>query len=375
MSEVHPFKLTVVTKFFSNLQHAQFFLTAFWNLDVIVVCMTSGEAAHVKTLRTHRLRVFIVRGNKVEILHKIIRTNPFDTYWFAWFDMNFMDTNPHLQSYYIQTFKPELKVASIREIQWDSRLSFILGTAEMLEKLAIDKTEDFLFEESEPISVYDFMKPIITPTWVSPVLTGDLGNQMFQVASVFGISQTSQTHASIILNPGNEYCNTMFRNFFHGKISYQSSLVEYDTESVNEHLYDIHTNSIIYGNLNVPKYFERQQQILMRLFSFKSTRESFPNTVFIYIPKQHMKNCSVFINKALKHCSTLIPGVKYKSFSDDSCQYETISKMLSCEFGGISFEFSTLAWWAVYLNPNPKSLFITNHIHPNFIYHKCLIPE
>lgn len=406
MSEVHPFKVTIVTSLFSNLpqnshqtpdlrdikKYALYFLTALWNIDLVVVCRTENDMNWVKQIRPQRIKLYKTKNskNKIAILHDVIQLNPFDTYWFAWLDITVLK-NSYLQSFFIQMFKPELRISTITEdtVLWDSRMTFVLGKYPDLFRLPIEHTESFLFEESEPINLSDFMKPKITPLFITPVLTGDLGNKMFQVASTFAISQSVGMCAIILSHQTDK--EKMFENFYHGKVSYTSSLTEYSTDYVNQHLYDIASNSIIYGNLNVPRYFDTQKHILQMLFAFKQI-PVYKDTFFIQTSTSQFKlpGFNNFLQKALKHISEKMTNktVKYRLFLENEMKYteqfnfevdtsndpyEIISNMRACEHGGISFGFTSMSWWAVYLNPNPNSFLITNSIHPKFISDRVFV--
>jgi hypothetical protein len=209
-----------------------------------------------------------------------------------------------------------------------------------------------------------------------------LGNQLFQVASAYGIAK-KHNRFLIIVSHRNTYTETFFKDFNIIQPKHLPSMHHYK-ESDNKQCFQYNDsilsndNVTIHGYLQTEKYFQDYRQDIL---SFFKRDMKLLNAYFIHVRRGDYVNNSnytldydTYYQKAIDH---LGKNNHYYIVSDDIsyCKqyplFETLQKtfvedtdinslylMSSCTLGGICSN-STFSWWGSYLieNPNKKVIF------------------
>jgi hypothetical protein len=209
-----------------------------------------------------------------------------------------------------------------------------------------------------------------------------LGNQLFQVASSYGIAK-KHNRTLILVSNRNHYTETFFNEFNIIQPNHLPSMRNY-CESDNKQCFRYNDsilsndNVTIYGYLQTEKYFQDYKKDILSFFK----RDMKPlNAYFIHVRRGDYVNNSnytldydTYFKKAIDY---LGKDSQYYIMSDDIayCKqyslFETLQKtfiedtdintlhlMSSCTLGGICSN-STFSWWGSYLieNPNKKVIF------------------
>jgi hypothetical protein len=209
-----------------------------------------------------------------------------------------------------------------------------------------------------------------------------LGNQMFQVASSYGIAK-KHNRTLILVSNRNHYTETFFNKFNIIQPEHLPSMHNYcelDNKQCFRYNDSILSNDdvTIYGYLQTEKYFQKYRQDILSFFK----RDMKPlNAYFIHVRRGDYVNNSnytldydTYFKKAIDY---LGKDSQYYIMSDDIdyCKqyplFESLQKtfikdtdintlylMSSCSLGGICSN-STFSWWGSYLieNPNKKVIF------------------
>jgi len=234
------------------------------------------------------------------------------------------------------------------------------------------------------------------PNCVYINLSCGLGNQLFKIASIYGISKLHNKEYRInncIKSPHNkknlDYNKSIFRNVQFDKLDTslpyetfyetQPNETKYiDIPSTNKHL-------LLYGYFQNEKYFINYKQEIYNLFKIENERKEYltskynnlTNTYFIHVRRGDYLNNGNSMHyfdytKYYENCFELFPkDATYLLFSDD-IQYcknlelfknkninyvenedeiNSLYLMSMCELGGIACN-STFSWWGSYLNEN-----------------------
>jgi hypothetical protein len=250
------------------------------------------------------------------------------------------------------------------------------------------------------ILVYtDYNENYISNNTIGIKLHGGLGNQLFEIASIYCFAK-SQNKSLIVVNKSknhhtqSDYFQTIFR-----KVVYDPSYryTKTYTEALEDGLRYVELplykeNALYEGYFQSEKYFHLCRDDILKLFEIEPERkkrliEKVPDLdyYFIHIRRGdylksdiHNVDLSNYYKKALNYVSNLDANAKFMVFSDD-IQYcmgldlfknkdnikytnnkdfdelDSLYLMSMCKRGGIGAN-SSFSWWAGYLNTNPKKI-------------------
>lgn len=222
-------------------------------------------------------------------------------------------------------------------------------------------------------------------------LHGGLGNQLFQVASAYGLAKkhnrililVSDFSSYSFTHPeSDQYAKTIFKSFH---LIHQHHLPSMDTYCETDNIQCFqhqsfigNENIFIRGYLQTEEYFKEYKEEIRSWFQVEQT-----DSFFIHVRRGDIANWylyaldyDTYYQKALDHIESFHPNAHYYIFSDDIeyCkQYKvfeplnktfvedtplnSLLKMASCTLGGICCN-STFSWWGSYLNENPNKMVI-----------------
>ncbi len=232
---------------------------------------------------------------------------------------------------------------------------------------------------------------------IMPQLNGGLGNQLFNLATVYGISR--EYNKPIAINPGE------VQNSAHSQINYIDTIFQkfkqyFTDDKAEEHIpntvgisdisqYTSKTNSLLFETANHRyKLFDKYRNDFINMLTFdKSIANKYPrlgDSMFIHVRGGDYKNLGGFFlleleayyKNAIEYCKQ--HNVKhYYIFTNDiehirkkypfilelphqivdENEIDSIYLMSQCQLGGISSN-GTFGWWALYLNINRPHLII-----------------
>lgn len=235
-----------------------------------------------------------------------------------------------------------------------------------------------------------------------PLLTGGLGNRLFQVASVYGIARK---RGIMVLNPktsrrnshsDRNYFKTIFRRFLQKEYTFKFKMDTYrERES---HFYDSNLLSEDFNYSRYSGYFQnynyfdsyldelrtlfdlpilpetRRFFIHIRLGDYVNNNDHYVDLKHYYqtcleiIRRQygeHVEFC-VFTNQktyAEKYLLDHLPSIRNYTFGDSN-ELIALAEMSQCALGGICAN-STFSWWGAMLNPRKnKKIFFPNRNYP-----------
>jgi len=226
-----------------------------------------------------------------------------------------------------------------------------------------------------------------------------LGNQLFQVASAYGIAK-KHNRTLILVSERNTYTETFFKEFNIIQREHLPSMRHYyegDGKQCFRYNDSILSNDDVYilGFLQTEKYFQEYRQDILSFF--KRDMKSL-NSYFIHVRRGDYVNNSMFtldydtyyqkaidylgkdsnyyiVSDDINYCKQypLFESLK-KIFVEDN-EIDTLYLMSSCTLGGICSN-STFSWWGSYLidNPNKKVIFPSTWIN-NGQDNKDVYPE
>lgn len=304
---------------------------------------------------------------------------------------------------------------------------FVGKDQNLIANLIVNHPEQYIILDTRNINVW--MNPYQNDRWFcmlnvlagiesfrpthTPVLMGGLGNQLFQVASVYGIARTKNellvlnqnithrnAHSSV------NYVENVFKRFLHQPLQYTGKHDERVLYSYNTQLYQSQTQHMLYkGYFQNYQYFKDYLDDIRKLLSFPSVPKT--NRFFIHFRfgdyvnnRHHYIDLKNYYLLCLKHIwENWIPThskvseisekeIFFNIFSNDRRMTEqyiqqhlnmylkdnytfidtdertAMAHMINCTYGGICPN-STFSWWAGLLNPNPdKLVFFPDKIHP-----------
>lgn len=240
-----------------------------------------------------------------------------------------------------------------------------------------------------------------------PLLTGGLGNQLFQVASVYGIARK---RGIMVLNPktsgrnshsDRNYFKTIFRRFLQREDAFDNFVSKFKMNTYREiesHFYDSNLlsknskYSRYSGYFQNYNYFDsyldelrklidlpvlpetRRFFIHIRLGDYVNNKDHYVDLKHYYqtcleiIRRQYGENVEfcVFTNQktyAEKYLLDHLPSIRNYTFGD-SDELIALAEMSQCALGGICAN-STFSWWGAMLNPRKnKKIFFPNRNYP-----------
>ena len=217
--------------------------------------------------------------------------------------------------------------------------------------------------------------------YITNVLSGGLGNMMFQVAAAYALAK--KHNHTLLLNPNHvgtlhktpiEYKDTIFKN-----IEVPTAPLEFykiDEESFSyKTLQSLENNILLNGYFQSYKYFENYQDEIRELFRYEvASNYETKGKVSVHVRRgnytqlsQHHHNLDI---KYYVNAFDFFEGSEFLVFSDDiewckqhfvndrytfvegTTDIEDLYLMSQCEHNVIAN--STFSWWGAFLNSNPN---------------------
>jgi hypothetical protein len=305
---------------------------------------------------------------------------------------------------------------------------FVGKEQNLMTNLIINHTNDFVVLDTHKIKTW--LNPFQKNYWFNminllsklkpfipmhtPTLMGGLGNQLFILASVYGIARKRGeilvlNSISINDNPHSSeiYLDTIFKRFlktqknipYYTKVMISLRGINSTYQESYSHAYDpkvlkvpASTYEFYSGYFQNYKYFEQYLDELRLLLDLPNVPET--NQFFIHIRlgdyvnnrnhyidlKQYYKTCisqiknqygdqvkfCVFTNDqqlADNYLKNNLPDIKY-TFGDKS-ETLALAQMSQCSLGGVCAN-STFSWWGSMLNPRKnKKIFFPSKMYPD----------
>jgi hypothetical protein len=232
-----------------------------------------------------------------------------------------------------------------------------------------------------------------------PKFQGRLGNNLFEVAAVYNIAQS--TKGLCVLNESlenNDYVKSIFHRFPMLKINVTRTYQSKDSHKFIPEWFEPSSDACI----EYHHYFQHYKYIEPFFDDFRALLE-LPETQVISCMFLHIrmgdyvgsKNHYVDLTQYYQRCLDQIePSVRFKVFSDDLKRAEqfiethlihslrgrfelvdmdeqhTLSQMANCLLGGICAN-STFSWWGARLNPYPnKRIYYPSQQYPKTSQHR-----
>jgi hypothetical protein len=231
---------------------------------------------------------------------------------------------------------------------------------------------------------------------ISCALMGGLGNQLFQMAAVFGtgakLKRKPVVHEPSISNTAaihsqERYVDTIFALWPKVHEPCDACFAQPDCDI----FLHVPVPDINVHHLSLCGYFQNEGFIKEHMREFVNTLtlpkdvHELPNTCFIHIRRGDKVGHSLhyvdlhgrYLTEAMRMQRDLRPGVQFMVFSDDMktcCDYPQLKspdvhftaetnevralvQMTQCEAGGICWN-SSFSWWGAYMNWNPSRTII-----------------
>ena len=226
----------------------------------------------------------------------------------------------------------------------------------------------------------------------SPYLMGGLGNQMFQIASVYGLAKKHNKDFIITENnidnsetikhsvqKYNNYYNTVFSKL--KKYNYIPLKQVGECKEYNE----FKENTLFYGYFQNYHYWEGFEDEIKNLFCFEEIDKKYDvvNSFFIHFRRGDYVNNSYhdvltfeYYKKALEKFKTkkvlIFSNEKnygldldflkeYEKVFVDEDEITSINIMKNCKYGGICAN-SSFSWWGAYLNDSIDKIITVPYI-------------
>jgi glycosyltransferase involved in cell wall biosynthesis len=222
-------------------------------------------------------------------------------------------------------------------------------------------------------------------TYMTNIMSGGLGNMMFQVATAYALSKSrghklvlNPNHVGTLHKPPSAYKDNVFKNIEALGGSYEFYKISEESFSYKP-LPSAITNIILDGYFQSYKYFEDYQDEIRELFKYEVPTEYNPKgKVSVHVRRgnytqlsNHHHNLDI---KYYLNAVTYFPGHEFLIFSDDiewcklhfegknftfvegTTDVEDLYLMSQCEHNVTAN--STFSWWGAFLNRNPNKIVI-----------------
>jgi len=280
---------------------------------------------------------------------------------------------------------------------WDGSESRFLGNYNTKDRDYFIKLKDLSPEKYKYYCLFYgklYYPGYLYNNYLIPHLVGGLGNRLFQIASIYGLSKKLGKNFSLDINQKDpnvhsslNYFDTIFKNIP------KTSILEYKLYNEPIEKYSMYSdikldsgNYVMHGYYQNEKYFKDYKVEIFQLFDFtnfdQKKYDNLDNSMFIhlrYFPPEdggnlHDINMTVYLKNVIGHLGEKINNIHFyilsnnikatlqrynllkfqnKTIVNDCNELEALYLMSRCELGGICSN-SSLGWWGAYLNTNPK---------------------
>jgi len=263
--------------------------------------------------------------------------------------------------------------------------SYVFNETPSNRERGIAREEEAGMDLENEIRSRDPYNKIQSEKYIVNILSGGLGNMMFQVAAAYALAK--KYNQTLLLNPNHvgtlhkapmEYKDSIFK-----KIELLSKPLEFFKISEESFSYrplgSLDGNILLDGYFQSYKYFENCQSEIRDLFSFKVDSKYDPKEkVSVHIRRgnyaqlsQHHHNLSIsyylnaieqfpdhnflVLSDDIKWCKEQFLGSRY-TFVEETTDVEDLYLMSQCDHNIIAN--STFSWWGAFLNKNPNKIVI-----------------
>jgi len=221
--------------------------------------------------------------------------------------------------------------------------------------------------------------------YITNIMSGGLGNMMFQVAAAYALGKDyghrlvlNPNHVGTLHKPPAAYKDSVFKNIEALGGSYEFLKISEESFSYKA-LPTATTNIILDGYFQSYKYFEQYEEQIRDLFNYKVPVKYDPKgKVSIHVRRgnytqlaEHHHNLDI---KYYLNAINYFPGCEFLVFSDDiewckntfegeeftfvegTTDIEDLHLMSQCEHNIIAN--STFSWWGAFLNRNPNKIVV-----------------
>lgn len=221
--------------------------------------------------------------------------------------------------------------------------------------------------------------------YMTNIMSGGLGNMMFQVATAYALSKSrghklvlNPNHVGTLHKPPSAYRDSVFKNIEVLGGSYEFYKISEESFSYKP-LPSAITNIILDGYFQSYKYFKNCQDEIRNLFRYEvSTKYNPEGKVALHVRRgnytqlsQHHHNLDMgyYLNALsyfeghdllvfsddIEWCKTNFKGSNI-TFVEGTTDVEDLYLMSRCEHNIIAN--STFSWWGAFLNPNPNKIVV-----------------
>ena len=230
---------------------------------------------------------------------------------------------------------------------------------------------------------------------INVLLRGGLGNQMFQIASVYAISKNQEanffaTYMNYV-NPhsNNDYSKSIFRKIKWNNNHYQEFCEPPNLFSFKIDIPKFYQDTLMIGYYQNEKYFCNFREQILKLFEIEIDRylyltnkyKNLDNSCFIHFRRgdyannphydiiddyyekafknfKHINCCFYILSDDIEYCkkhNSLQEFLINKEFYyiENEDELNSLYIMSLCKIGGIAAN-SSFSWWGGYLNQNPE---------------------
>ena len=245
---------------------------------------------------------------------------------------------------------------------------------------------------------------------IGVILNGGLGNQLFQIASIYSLARTqSANFYATYMNNKNPHSNNDYSKSIFRKIKYYDKYYEKQYIIIQEpsQLFTckitfpiFYQNILMSGHFQNEKYFSNYRDEIITMFAIEPDRYLYLSNKYKYLnngffihfrrgdyvnnphydildnyyekafEKMKDKKCFYYIlSDDIEYCKQLTSlnnflCNKEYNYIEDENEINSLYIMSLCVNGGIAAN-STFSWWGGYLNQNPKKIVM----YPKKWYH------